>query len=76
MQERMPTFLYVVGCLKVMNRTFSAIRACNLSAKACRSCGQPATKDALFNVGNGIAVVERYCDQCARIVEQGNGSLA
>ena len=61
-----------------MNRTFSAIRACNnlSSAKACRSCGQPATKAALFNVGNGIAVVERYCDQCAKTVEDSNRSLA
>ena len=61
-----------------MNRIFSAIRACsNLSSpRSCRSCGQPATKDALFNVGNGIAVVERYCDQCVKTVEDSSRSLA
>jgi hypothetical protein len=62
----------------MMNRVFSAIRACNnlSSPRACKSCGQPATKDALFNVGNGIAVVERYCDQCVKSVEDNNRSIA
>jgi hypothetical protein len=61
----------------MMNRIFSSIRTFdNLSnnAKTCHDCGQPATKDALFDVGNGIAVVERYCDQCAKIVENNNRS--
>lgn len=60
-----------------MNRIFSSIRTCNNlsnTAKACHDCGQPATKDALFDVGNGIAVVERYCDQCAETVENNNRS--
>jgi hypothetical protein len=30
----------------------------------------------LFNVGNGIAVVERYCDQCVKTVEDSSRSLA
>jgi hypothetical protein len=62
----------------MMNRVFSTIRACNSlsSPKACKNCGQPATKDALFNVGNGIAVIEKYCDQCAKTVEDSNRSLA
>jgi hypothetical protein len=61
----------------MMNRSFSAIRACNnlSSPKACKNCGQPATKDALFNVGNGIAVIEKYCDQCAKAVEDNNRGL-
>jgi hypothetical protein len=58
-----------------MNRIFSAIRACSSLSGTCRSCGQPATKDALFNVGNGIALVERYCDQCAKTVEDSSRSL-
>jgi hypothetical protein len=60
-----------------MNRVFSAIRAySNTSPRICKGCGQPATKDALFNVGNEIAVVERYCDHCAKTVEDSNRSLA
>lgn len=60
-----------------MDRIFSAIRACsNETLKTCKGCGQPATKDALFNVGNGIAVIERYCDQCIKIVEDSNRGLA
>jgi hypothetical protein len=60
-----------------MNRVFSAIRTCtNLSSpRSCKSCGQPATKDALFDVGNGIAVIERYCDQCAKTVEDSSRSV-
>jgi len=60
-----------------MNRIFTSIRAChNLSdsPRACRDCGQLATKDALFDVGNGIAVIERYCDRCAKAIEDGNRS--
>ena len=53
----------------MMDRVFSAFRNHD-SAKACRECGQPATKDALFDVGNGIAVVERYCDRCVEIVNR------
>lgn len=52
----------------MMDRVFSTIRAYdnNISNthRTCKECGQPATKDALFDVGNGIAVIERYCDQC------------
>lgn len=61
-----------------MDRIFSSVRACrNISQsppKACKSCGQPATKDALFDVGNGIAVIERYCDQCATVVVETNSN--
>lgn len=60
-----------------MDRIFSSIRTSNnlsTSPRACKSCGQPATKDALFDVGNGIAVVERYCDPCAQTVENNRGS--
>jgi predicted amidophosphoribosyltransferase len=63
----------------MMDRTLSSIRAYNnnfsQSPRICKGCGQPATKDALFDVGNGIAVIERYCDQCARSVENNNRSL-
>jgi hypothetical protein len=62
----------------MMDRIFSSIRACSngfsQSPKACKECGQPATKDALFDVGNGIAVVERYCDRCVKAVENSRRS--
>ena len=50
------------------NRVFDSIRAYHkfaISPKSCKHCGGPATKDALFDVGNGIAVIERYCEVCA-----------
>lgn len=58
----------------MMHRVFSAIRSYSNNVsntpRACRECGQPATKDALFDVGNGIAVIERYCDQCVGTVNR------
>ena len=58
----------------MMHRVFSTIRAYNNNVsnapRACRECGQLATKDALFDVGNGIAVIERYCDQCVETVSR------
>ena len=61
----------------MMNRIFTSIRDYHNfsdSPRACRDCGQPATKDALFDVGNGIAVIERYCDHCATDLATGNRS--
>ncbi len=58
----------------MMDRVFSTIRAYDNNVsntpRACKECGQPATKDALFDVGNGIAVIERYCDQCVETVNR------
>lgn len=59
----------------MMDKTFSSMRvhsSFSQSPKICKECGQPATKDALFDVGNGIAVIERYCDKCAKAVESSN----
>lgn len=44
--------------------------------KVCKNCGSPATKEALFEVGNGIIVVERYCEQCVQPALGGKGGLA
>lgn len=48
--------------------------------KLCRECGLKATKEVLFAVGNDLAVVERYCAQCAQRVLRDNnvatGSVA
>ncbi|OLC25524.1 MAG: hypothetical protein AUH37_02320 [Candidatus Nitrososphaera sp. 13_1_40CM_48_12] len=61
----------------MMNRIFTSIRAYhNLSnsPRVCKDCDQLATKDALFDVGDGIAVIERYCDECAKTIENSNRS--
>ena len=49
------------------NRQFSLIRKfVNTSDRIrhCILCGNTATKEALFDIGNGMNVIERYCDQC------------
>ena len=37
--------------------------------KFCASCGNVATQEALFNVGGGVTLIERYCDICAKTVK-------
>ena len=32
--------------------------------KFCITCGRIATQEALFNVGDGITLIEKYCDIC------------
>jgi hypothetical protein len=45
--------------------------------KKCRTCGNTATKEVLYDVGNDVSVLERYCDPCAAVVLEGiKGSLA
>jgi hypothetical protein len=36
--------------------------------KFCATCGNIATQEALFNVGEEITLVEKYCDKCAEKV--------
>ncbi|HJS82047.1 MAG TPA: hypothetical protein VJ742_04345 [Nitrososphaera sp.] len=60
-----------------MDRIFSSVREYDRqvsSPKSCRTCDEPATKDVLFDVGNGVAVVERYCAHCATTVSDGIGT--
>jgi len=37
--------------------------------KYCVSCGDLATVEALFSVGDGVTVIERYCDVCSKEVK-------
>jgi hypothetical protein len=37
--------------------------------KFCVTCGLNATQEALFNVGDGVILVEKYCDTCAKNVK-------
>lgn len=34
--------------------------------KACKKCGGVATQEAVFAIGDGMNVVERYCDLCIK----------
>jgi hypothetical protein len=37
-------------------------------AKFCIECGKLATQEALFSVGGGVTLIEKYCGLCAIIV--------
>jgi CRISPR/Cas system-associated protein Cas10 (large subunit of type III CRISPR-Cas system) len=37
--------------------------------KFCVSCGNLATVEALFSVGDGVILIERYCDVCSKKVK-------
>jgi hypothetical protein len=37
--------------------------------KFCAHCGNVATQEALFKVDDGITLIERYCDICAKKVK-------
>ena len=42
----------------------------NSKPKFCVACGNRATQEALFNVGGGVILVEKYCGVCAKNVNQ------
>jgi hypothetical protein len=51
-----------------MERTFSMLRSFvdhSEKTKFCVSCGNKATQEALFAVGDGAILIEKYCDTCA-----------
>lgn len=66
----------------MMNKQFLLVR--NLvkplgplgKQKKCRNCDSLATKEALFDVGNDISVVERYCESCVSVLLKDRGSVA
>ena len=35
-------------------------------AKYCSTCGSYATQEAWFDVGEGITIIEKYCNMCAQ----------
>lgn len=54
-----------------MIKQFSSVRTVAINQltssgrhKVCKNCGDLATKEALFEVGSGIMVIERYCEKC------------
>ncbi len=51
-----------------MEKVFSSFRAFDdvgENPKFCVSCGNTATKEALFNVDSAV-LVEKYCDYCEK----------
>ncbi|MEO9295330.1 MAG: hypothetical protein ABI347_07005 [Nitrososphaera sp.] len=63
----------------MMIKQFSSVRALGSNLltssgrqKTCKNCGESATKEALFEVGNGIMVVERYCERCVDAAIKGS----
>jgi hypothetical protein len=57
-----------------MEKMFMSLRSFtdvhhNGKIKHCVSCGNLATVEALFNVGDGVTVIERYCDVCGKKVK-------
>ena len=37
--------------------------------KFCAHCGSVATQEALFEVDEGVTLIERYCDICVKKVK-------
>jgi hypothetical protein len=56
-----------------MEKMFTSLRSFtdthhNGKLKYCISCSNLATVEALFSVGDGVTVVEKYCDVCGKKV--------
>jgi hypothetical protein len=37
--------------------------------KYCATCANLATVEALFNVGDGVTMIEKYCDACSKKIK-------
>ena len=53
-----------------MEKVFSTLRSFTdnntRKTKFCITCGGIATQEALFNVGDGVTLIEKYCDTCSK----------
>jgi len=55
-----------------MEKIFTSLRSFteqSSKTKYCVRCGKMATQEALINVGEGITLIEKYCDICAKEVK-------
>jgi hypothetical protein len=50
--------------LEKIFRSIRSLKSANGKARLCLACGNTATREALFNVGEELAPIERYCDTC------------
>lgn len=48
--------------LEKIFRSMRSLKSANGNAKLCLACGKTATREALFNVGEELALIESYCD--------------
>jgi hypothetical protein len=56
-----------------MERIFSMLRSFvddSEKTKFCVACGNKATQEALFDVGDGAILIEKYCDTCVTSVQK------
>lgn len=67
----------------MMNKRFLSVRSLASKPlesagkqKMCRNCGQQATKEAIFDVGNDVSVIERYCETCLGVTLKEAGIVA
>ena len=55
-----------------MEKIFTSLRVYvredHHQGKFCATCGDLATVEALFDVGNGVTLIEKYCELCAKKV--------
>lgn len=55
-----------------IEKNFTSLRSFtphNGKTKFCAICANMATQEALFNVGGGVTLIERYCETCAKTVK-------
>ncbi|MDP8941838.1 MAG: hypothetical protein M3222_01665 [Thermoproteota archaeon] len=55
-----------------MEKIFTSLRSFttqNGKTKFCANCANMATQEALFNVGGGVTLIERYCETCAKTIK-------
>ena len=52
-----------------MEKVFSTLRSFidnSGKTKFCITCVGMSTQEALFDVGDGVTLIEKYCDTCAK----------
>lgn len=66
-----------------MNKQFLSVRSLASKPigspgkqKMCRSCDKPATQEAIFDAGDGISILERYCESCLGVMLKETRSVA
>lgn len=50
----------------LMRKTPFVQRPRNKKLKYCSTCSNLATVEAHFDVGNGVTMIEKYCDSCSK----------
>lgn len=69
MTDKLFSFPYTAYTVEEkMERIFHSIRSLTdtleKGRRLCLSCGKTATREALFDVGGKLILIERYCNDC------------